>query len=161
LRKKLRIWLSRSLSCGAMSNEKWQQIEDLNAYIYTMARNLALKDQAQSRRNQPIETELLESVADSNPGHNPEQLARDAELFKQLKGQLGPEDRVIFQLLYEFGFNSKEIAAKLGKSDGAVRQRISRMGRKLRDNLVEANRQNASRSTSNRTSMVPVQGTQP
>lgn len=99
------------------------------AFVFAIARNL-LADDARSRRQQgpgrsdrSDEDELHDAVPDALG-----QLVRAEELeaLREALAKLPGETRELFGLRYGDGLRAPEIAALLGLSDAAVRQRLSR-----------------------------------
>lgn len=80
---------------------------------------------------------VLATVADPTPDHQ-EQLARQQEeaIVADLIDDLPEETREILLIYYREGQSSKQVAALLGLQDAAVRKRLSRARKSLREDLL-------------------------
>ena len=120
---------------GSVTNERWKTIENSDGYIYQTLRNLGNGLYREYRREQPMEVSELLGLLDQ-VGQNAELTEVLAILVEELLVDLPENDQKLFYLLFD-GYNAKEIAAELNLSYGAVRQRISRLGKKLRDKVYD------------------------
>lgn len=98
----------------------------LRSWLLSVAANEARQ---RYRGSRPMLSLDAISVADRE-----EDLARDMALEQALDA-LGPDEREMVGLRYLLGLNSKEIGAHLGASPGAVRVRLHRILRRLRQEL--------------------------
>lgn len=120
---------------GSVTDERWKTIENSDGYIYQTLRNLGNGLYREYRREQPMEVSELLGLLDQ-VGQNAELTEVLAILVEELLVDLPENDQKLFYLLFD-GYNPKEIAAELNLSYGAVRQRISRLGKKLRDKVYD------------------------
>ena len=109
----------------------------VHAWVLRIARNAIIDDHRARRSVVP-----LEAVAEVLPGAGDllgELLAREqrGQLAEQLAA-LNPELRALLALRYADGLAHAEIAAMLGLSEAAVKQRVSRALRDLRARLGPA-----------------------
>ena len=75
----------------------------------------------------------------ASAGAAPDALAEQRELggaLDELLLSLDPEDRAVLLLAEVEGYTGPEIAAKLGLSQGAVRTRLTRLRRRMREGLA-------------------------
>ena len=72
------------------------------------------------------------AAAASRPGRAADEARLDLE---DVLAQLSPDDRALVALRYLFGFNAREIAGQLRMSHSAVRSRLARLIRHLREEL--------------------------
>ncbi len=124
--------------CGSRSDEEWEEVANHDGYLYTVAKNKAYLDLKNGREEATDSEKLARMIEsrDSQRGQSPADTEWIAIYLKQLWGMLSTAEQDLLNLLWE-GFKYQEIGKKLGLSDDAARQRISRMGKKLR-RLVEA-----------------------
>lgn len=124
----------------------WQQLGRLqNAtsflqWLRQITRNLA-RDHLRARRQGFVAGEAAEiAIAQAaDPYSCPMQRIVDDETGRvaaDLISELPDESREVLLLYYREGGNSRQVAALLGLSDAAVRKRLSRARRSLREDLV-------------------------
>lgn len=124
----------------------WQQLGRLqNAtsflpWLRQITRNLA-RDYLRARRERMVAGEAAEiAIAQAaDPDACPMQQIIDDETGRvaaDLISDLPDESREVLLLYYREGGNSKQVAALLGLSDAAVRKRLSRARRSLREDLM-------------------------
>lgn len=124
----------------------WQQLGRLqNAtsflpWLRQITRNLA-RDHLRARRERFVAGEAADiAIAQAaDPEGCPMQRIVDDETGRvaaDLISDLPDESREVLLLYYREGGNSKQVAALLGLSDAAVRKRLSRARRSLREDLI-------------------------
>lgn len=134
----------------------WQQLGRLQnttsflPWLRQITRNLA-RDYLRARRDRFVagETAELAIAQAADPDGCPMQRIVDDEtgrIAADLISELPDESREVLLLYYREGGNSKQVAALLGLSDAAVRKRLSRARRSLREDLVARFREFATSS---------------
>jgi RNA polymerase sigma factor (sigma-70 family) len=124
----------------------WQQLGRLQnttsflPWLRQITRNLA-RDHLRARRERMVAGEAAEiAIAQAaDPEGCPMQRIVDDETGRvaaDLISDLPDESREVLLLYYREGGNSKQVAALLGLSDAAVRKRLSRARRSLREDLM-------------------------
>ncbi|WP_394004766.1 RNA polymerase sigma factor [Luteimonas sp. WGS1318] len=124
----------------------WQQLGRLQnttsflPWLRQITRNLA-RDHLRGRRERLVagETAELAIAQAADPDGCPMQRIVDDETGRvaaDLISELPDESREVLLLYYREGGNSKQVAALLGLSDAAVRKRLSRARRSLREDLI-------------------------
>jgi RNA polymerase sigma-70 factor (ECF subfamily) len=102
-----------------------------------------------SRREESFESELVEPIADSSPGTNPEEEALLADsvgvALLVVLDTLTPAERLAFVMHDMFDVSFEEIASVIGRSPQAARQLASRARRRVRgadkERRVDLNRE--------------------
>jgi RNA polymerase sigma-70 factor (ECF subfamily) len=114
----IRVWEKR---------EQWDQIESIEAFSYTICRNLALdKVKRMDHNNDSIDEKQIDQPdTSSNPNESAEQKDR-INLVKRLVDQLPEKQRSCMQLRDFEGKSYKEIAAILGITEEQVKVNIFR-----------------------------------
>lgn len=124
----------------------WQQLGRLQnttsflPWLRQITRNLA-RDYLRARRERMVAGEAADiAIAQAaDPDACPMQQIIDDETGRvaaDLISDLPDESREVLLLYYREGGNSKQVAALLGLSDAAVRKRLSRARRSLREDLI-------------------------
>ncbi len=123
------IWLR-------LQSEPAPVVDDLRAYLYVAVRNNVFKWMEKERRFVPVSDVLvmLEKHGD----------ATDAELlfeellmaYRQVIAQMPQQQRLIFQLRYDEGMSSSEIARHLRLSEKTVRNQLGRAMSKMKARIV-------------------------
>ncbi|NYZ63956.1 RNA polymerase sigma factor [Luteimonas deserti] len=124
----------------------WQQLGRLQnvtsflPWLRQITRNLA-RDHLRARHDRLVagETAELAIAQAADPDSCPMQRIVDDETGRvaaDLISELPDDSREVLLLYYREGGNSKQVAALLGLSDAAVRKRLSRARRSLREDLV-------------------------
>ncbi|MET0329587.1 MAG: RNA polymerase sigma factor, partial [Luteimonas sp.] len=124
----------------------WQQLGKLHnatsflPWLRQITRNLA-RDHLRTRRERMVAGEAADiAIAQAaDPDGCPMQQIIDDETGRvaaDLISDLPDESREVLLLYYREGGNSKQVAALLGLSDAAVRKRLSRARRSLREDLI-------------------------
>ena len=96
--------------------------ERRKAWLLRVTVNKSLDILRKRKRNVPLEEDLSDGKGEK------------ANLSEELK-ELSPLDRELIYLFYFEGYSSKEIARLVKKSDGAVRKRLERAKKTLRQIL--------------------------
>ncbi len=124
----------------------WQQLHRLQnttsflPWLRQITRNLA-RDHLRARQDRIVAGEAAElAIAHAaDPDACPMQQIIDDETGRvaaDLISELPDDSREVLLLYYREGGNSKQVAALLGLSDAAVRKRLSRARRSLREDLI-------------------------
>lgn len=96
----------------------------------------ACRRMSRGRKNSP---ELHDDAVElQSPSQSPEAEAAQIELGEALSRallELGPDDRLIVLLCEVDGFDAPEVAGRVGLSPGAVRTRLTRIRKRLREAL--------------------------
>lgn len=116
------------LTLSKIPKEKLVQIENLEAYVYRMAQNEAIRFSAKAKH---YEGELDSNSAAFSDGSTGASYVEHRVLLKEIWTHLNAEEREILQLTI-FGCGAKEIADRLGTTHDAARQRIFRLRKRLR-----------------------------
>jgi RNA polymerase sigma-70 factor (ECF subfamily) len=109
------------------------------AWLFRIARNIATD--AQRKRRPTVDLDLLPEELHATDANPPEQAALDAERLDRLRAILATLDadkRELLALRFAGGLTSAEIAAVLGKREGAVKRQLSRIIQGLREQYGEA-----------------------
>ena len=111
------------------------QIRNPNAFLFKVMKNEVLNWYRKARSVSHIESledeDLERRFADTSR-------LDDQLLLREIWSQVEGEDRRLFELL-TFGYTGKEIALRLGISQAAARQRVSRLIAKIKA-ILEENR---------------------
>ncbi|MCS7050270.1 MAG: sigma-70 family RNA polymerase sigma factor [Thermomicrobium sp.] len=97
------------------------------AWFLRIARNVAI-DAARRATAERVRLRLLPS-----PSFPARETAEDRILVEQLLHGLSPEKRELLALRFAAGLSTAEIAALLGKREGAIRKQLFRIVRELRE----------------------------
>ncbi|MEA1959505.1 MAG: sigma-70 family RNA polymerase sigma factor [Chloroflexota bacterium] len=90
------------------------------AWLMTIAHNLVI-DHYRSQKHRPT---LLDETTPADPSTSPHQMAESKWNQQKLKegvGKLKPEQQQVIMMRFIEGFDYVEVAAALGKSEGAIR----------------------------------------
>lgn len=115
-----------------------EKIENMNAFLYQVARNLVNDYYREKRKAQIVSTEFAPTLID--PAENiEEKLSRqsDLEVIKKAMQDLNEDYQNAILWYYIEGLSVKEIAKILDKSEGATRVLISRALKSLRNKIEE------------------------
>jgi len=122
--------LYRALTAG-------QQIENLRAWAFTVARNQALTARASSAPFAALDAAIEDRLAGVSP--SPEQSLLDTERLRRLRkaiGLLNDQQRQFLHLRTK-GFRYREIAEIVGVSTSTVGEAVQRAVKRLRKVLYE------------------------
>lgn len=117
------------------------EIRNPEAWLVTVVTRLGIDRQRQARVRRETYTGpwLPEPLVEDNPleGEALMTLAADLSMaFLVALERLGPEERAAFLLREVFDYGYTDIAAVLGKSEGASRQLVSRARKRVREDRV-------------------------
>jgi RNA polymerase sigma-70 factor, ECF subfamily len=107
----------------------------MGAWLFKIAHNLVVDYHRRNSQVKKIELEKVEIEADSDPAGDAERKLEMERVQLAMNG-LTEEQREIIQLRFLGGLSSTEVAAMMGKSDGAVREAQSAALKKLRLKLT-------------------------
>jgi RNA polymerase sigma-70 factor, ECF subfamily len=107
----------------------------MGAWLFKIAHNLVVDYHRRNNQVKKVELEKVEVEADSDPARDAERKLEMERVQLAMNG-LTEEQREIIQLRFFGGLSSAEVAAMMGKSDGAVREAQSAALKKLRLKLV-------------------------
>lgn len=146
----LRVW-----TCA----EQWNNQGEFRAWLFTIARNLALNHlrTVQRRRQQSLEIPADEIDDDGDESFSsipswlidtaslkPDAMLEQAEryeLLQRLVDELPEEKREVFQLFYESEMSLREVAVTLGIAEGTVKSRLhyamKRLAQKWKEIAIE------------------------
>jgi RNA polymerase sigma-70 factor, ECF subfamily len=127
----------------AKARGKWESRGTVRAWLYTIARRLAydiLRHRAITRREEGtvVEIERWRGVMPSPEARA--QLGQAADRLERALGQLSEEHREVLLLRTVHGLDAHEVAQALGTTEEQVHSRLSYARKKLREQLVGANR---------------------
>lgn len=126
----IRVWNKR---------EEWQQMDSIEAYCLTVARNLAI-DRSQKMESQNLE--LTPETQEMPDAKMPDQLMEQNEqlsIIHRLINELPEKQRSILQLRDIEGKNYKEIAVILGLTEEQVKVNLFRARQRIRLKYNEVN----------------------
>lgn len=126
----IRVWNKR---------EEWQQMDSIEAYCLTIARNLAI-DRSQKMESQNLE--LTPETQEMPDAKMPDQLMEQNEqlsIIHRLINELPEKQRSILQLRDIEGKNYKEIAVILGLTEEQVKVNLFRARQRIRLQYNEIN----------------------
>lgn len=126
----IRVWNKR---------EEWQQMDSIEAYCLTIARNLAI-DRSQKMESQNLE--LTPETQEMPDAKMPDQLMEQDEqlsIIHRLINELPEKQRSILQLRDIEGKNYKEIAVILGLTEEQVKVNLFRARQRIRLKYNEIN----------------------
>lgn len=126
----IRVWNKR---------DEWQQMDSIEAYCLTIARNLAI-DRSQKMESQNLE--LTPETQEMPDAKMPDQLMEQNEqlsIIHQLINELPEKQRSILQLRDIEGKNYKEIAVILGLTEEQVKVNLFRARQRIRLKYNEIN----------------------
>lgn len=126
----IRVWNKR---------DEWQQMDSIEAYCLTVARNLAI-DRSQKMESQNLE--LTPETQEMPDAKMPDQLMEQNEqlsIIHRLINELPEKQRSILQLRDIEGKNYKEIAVILGLTEEQVKVNLFRARQRIRLKYNEIN----------------------
>lgn len=103
------------------------------AWLYTTAKNKMMKMSSKRKELFFLDDETVNVLDDFGKG---EVQYSEIELSETLKSSLGEREYEMFLDYYINGCTSEEIADKYGVEAGGIRMRMSRLKKKLRENLI-------------------------
>jgi RNA polymerase sigma-70 factor, ECF subfamily len=108
----------------------------MNAWLFRIAHNLTVDYLRQKERHNDTDIEGIDVPSSANLSQEVE-IKLEMERVKKAMDGLSPSEREVVSLRFMSELSSKEVAAAMHKSDGAVRQMQSSAIAKLRQMLVE------------------------
>jgi len=105
-------------------------VENPEAWLFAIARNLALNEMRGRKRAR----RAMQRLAHQRPAQEPDP-AEAVAVRDFLTGQLDAEDHLLLVLRYVHGFESNELGLIVGRSSEAIRQQLSRLTRRLGEQL--------------------------
>lgn len=119
------------------NHESLAEIENLDAFIFRMARNQAINAFRRMARETLVLSELKQAIPSPISAEQVLE-ARDLErTLRTLVDQLPPQQRLVFTLSREQGLKHNEIALQLNISPGTVKNHMIQALRTLRRHLDE------------------------
>lgn len=119
-----------------LQSEDAPVIENLRAYLYVVVRNHVFRWMEKERKFVPVSDvlDLLDQHGDAaDAGILFDELL---DSYRQLIESLSPQQRLIFQLRYDEGLTSREIAGQLQVSEKTVRNQLGRALGKVKTRIV-------------------------
>ena len=81
------------------------------------------------RSADPLEGEVMNTLAAHDPEDDPERVARSREIRRrvdQALDRLSPRQRMIFTMRHDLGYTTREIAQSVGTTEGSVKKHLFR-----------------------------------
>ena len=81
------------------------------------------------RSAEPLEGEVMNTLAARAPEDDPERVARNREVRRRIDqalDRLSPRQRMIFTLRHDLGYTTREIAQSVGTTEGSVKKHLFR-----------------------------------
>ncbi len=125
-----------AVKLGNIDDEKFRNLEEPRAYIFKITKRTAIDLYRQNvshtgnGRQVPFDTYELAWVP-SKPSTNPEETMMAKSHVEQVLSGCNEEEQLLLGYIYE-ELSFEEIAKKMGITEEAVRQRKSRLFKKLR-----------------------------
>lgn len=127
----IKLWLCRDVL---------QQVENLDGYIFTIARNKTFNHLRKAAYDVRLMKELQERASLGEPANNVEERAMVSEydrLLQDALALLSPQRRLVFQLSRQRGLNHEEIAQQLQLSRHTVKNHMVEALRFIRHYFVQ------------------------
>lgn len=125
----MKLWLRRNTL---------DEVDNLEAYLFTMARNKTLNHLRKAAHDEQL---LKELTSHMKPVHNNVEetvLTRDYnEIIRKGVAQLSPQRRMVYEMSRTEGLNHEEIAGKLNISKNTVKNHLVKTLTFLRRHLLE------------------------
>ena len=123
----IRVWDKRS---------EWKQLESVEAYCLTVARNLAI-DRSEKKDSQTVElTPEVEQTPDASSPYDQLVNKERLKLVHRLVGELPEKQRLIMQLRDVEGKSYKEIAEALRLTEEQVKVNLFRARQKVKQKFM-------------------------
>jgi RNA polymerase sigma-70 factor (ECF subfamily) len=109
------------------------------AWLFRIARNAATS--AQRQRRPTVDWELLPEAWRASSADDPEQAVLRQERLDHLRALLATltaDERELLALRFAGGLSAREIAPLVGKREGAVKRRLTRIIQRLREHYDDA-----------------------
>ncbi len=127
----IKLWLCRDIL---------NQVENLDGYIFTIARNKTLNHLRKAAYDMRLLKELQEQGLSAGSGNNVEERAMAGEYDQLLQGALAllsPQRRLVYVMSRQRGLNHAEIADQLQLSRNTVKNHMVEALRFIRHYFVE------------------------
>ena len=124
----IRVWNKR---------DEWDELESVEAYCLTVARNLAI-DRSEKKDSQTVElTTEVEQTPDASSPYDRLVNKERLKLVHRLVGELPEKQRLIMQLRDVEGKSYKEIAAALRLTEEQVKVNLFRARQKVKQKFID------------------------
>ena len=124
----IRVWNKRN---------EWDELESVEAYCLTVARNLAI-DRSEKKDSQTMElTTEVEQTPDASSPYDRLVNKERLKLVHRLVGELPEKQRLIMQLRDVEGKSYKEIAAALRLTEEQVKVNLFRARQKVKQKFID------------------------
>ncbi|WP_028297255.1 RNA polymerase sigma factor [Olivibacter sitiensis] len=120
------LWLRKHLD----------DIKNLPAYFYIATRNQVFKLQKREGKYIPVE-EIAQELLVTHENAEAKLLYKELQMaYQQLIANLPPQQQLIYELKYNKGLSTEEIASMLNLSPKTVRNQLGRTLNRIRDSLI-------------------------
>ncbi len=124
----IRVWNKR---------DEWNELESVEAYCLTVARNLAI-DRSEKKDSQTMELTIeAEQTPDASSPYDRLVNKERLKLVHRLVGELPEKQRLIMQLRDVEGKSYKEIAAALRLTEEQVKVNLFRARQKVKQKFID------------------------
>ncbi len=124
----IRVWNKR---------DEWDELESVEAYCLTVARNLAI-DRSEKKDSQTVELTIeAEQTPDASSPYDRLVNKERLKLVHRLVGELPEKQRLIMQLRDVEGKSYKEIAAALRLTEEQVKVNLFRARQKVKQKFID------------------------
>lgn len=124
----IRVWNKR---------DEWNELESVEAYCLTVARNLAI-DRSEKKDSQTMELTIeAEQMPDASSPYDRLVNKERLKLVHRLVGELPEKQRLIMQLRDVEGKSYKEIAAALRLTEEQVKVNLFRARQKVKQKFID------------------------
>ncbi len=124
----IRVWNKR---------DEWDELESVEAYCLTVARNLAI-DRSEKKDSQTMELTIeAEQTPDASSPYDRLVNKERLKLVHRLVGELPEKQRLIMQLRDVEGKSYKEIAAALRLTEEQVKVNLFRARQKVKQKFID------------------------
>ena len=124
----IRVWNKRN---------EWNELESVEAYCLTVARNLAI-DRSEKKDSQTVELTIeAEQTPDASSPYDRLVNKERLKLVHRLVGELPEKQRLIMQLRDVEGKSYKEIAAALRLTEEQVKVNLLRARQKVKQKFID------------------------
>lgn len=120
-----------------LSDERWEEIENVDGYLFTVVRNEARRFRERTTHSSEISVDQEESRIQLSDYASDARRIESGILLRDVWKKLSAEERQIFQLMI-IGYNDKEMALRLGISHTNARKRVSRLRARIRGLMLES-----------------------
>lgn len=124
----IRVWNKR---------DEWNELESVEAYCLTVARNLAI-DRSEKKDSQTVELTIeAEQTPDASSPYDRLVNKERLKLVHRLVGELPEKQRLVMQLRDVEGKSYKEIAAALRLTEEQVKVNLFRARQKVKQKFID------------------------